>query len=198
MEDARIAALRQALARRTPRRAPRPAGVFEAGVTVVLRTADELELLLIERVERPGDPWSGHMALPGGRRDPRDADLRATALRETAEEVGVTLDPDRDVIGRLDDLHPSSRRLPPLVIAPFVAAVGPRVEAVPDPVEVAAAVWIPLSHLRDEAALSEVLVELEGGRRAFPSFRYQRYEIWGLTFRILEQFLEVVRDPGAG
>jgi hypothetical protein len=74
-----------------------------------------------------------------------------------------------------------------------VAAVGPEVEAVPDPAEVAATVWVPLAHLADDAALSEVLIELEGGPSAFPAYRYRDYQIWGLTFRILEQFLEVYR-----
>src|SRR5262245_41364530 len=51
----------------------------------------EPELLFIERARREGDPWSGHMAFPGGRRDPKDTDLAATAARETHEEVGLGL-----------------------------------------------------------------------------------------------------------
>ncbi|NNL85157.1 MAG: NUDIX domain-containing protein, partial [Myxococcales bacterium] len=49
------------------------------------------EVLFIERARHPDDPWSGHMALPGGRLDPVDASLRAAAERETREEVGVEL-----------------------------------------------------------------------------------------------------------
>lgn len=192
MDDPRIEPLRRLLGARPPRRAPREALTLEAGVTLVLRLADDLELLLIQRVERADDPWSGHMALPGGRREVGDPDLLATALRETEEEVGVRLERDRHLVGALDEVHPASRRLPPLVISPFVAAVAPEVEVVPDPAEVAAAVWIPLSHLENEEALSEVLIELEGGRRSFPSYRFQEYQIWGLTFRIVEQFLELL------
>lgn len=195
--DPRLAALRRRLAAHRPYQAPRRDPLFEAGVTLVLRARDEIELLLIERVERVGDPWSGHMALPGGRREPADADLLATALRETEEEVAIALDPGRHLLGALDEVHPVSRHLPEMVIAPWVAVVGPEVEAVPQPSEVATAIWMPLSHLGDDAALSEVLIELEGDSLSFPSFRYQDYQIWGLTFRILEGFLDLYRGEAA-
>lgn len=201
MEDPRIAALRRALDDRSPHSAPREPGTLEAGVSLVLRAGAELELLLIERVERAGDPWSGHMALPGGMRERADRDLLATALRETREEVGVTLDRELHLLGALDEVHPGSRRLPSLVIAPFVATVGPAVSAVPDRTEVATALWVPLSRLRGEDAVSEVLVELDDGARRFPSFRYrddQRdYQIWGLTYRILTGFLELADEAAA-
>ncbi|HEX2252584.1 MAG TPA: CoA pyrophosphatase [Thermoanaerobaculia bacterium] len=192
--DPRLRALRRVLARHAPRRAPRGAETLEAGVSLVLRPgAADLELLLIERVERPGDPWSGHMALPGGMRERTDADLRATAFRETAEEVGVALDDER-LLGALDEVAPSSPRLPPLVISPWVAAVAPGTPLVPDPAEVATALWVPLAELRGEGAVSEVLVELEGSHRSFPSLRYLDYQIWGLTYRILRQFMALTRE----
>lgn len=161
-------------------------------MTLVLRAADDLELLLIERTERSDDPWSGHVALPGGRRDPGDPDLLATAFRETREEVGVALDPATQLLGELDEVQPGSRRLPPLVITPFVAAVeaGQRLDL--DPLEVAAALWVPLGALRDGAAASEVVVPVEGTRVAFPALRYGDYRVWGLTHRILTRFLELV------
>ena len=133
MDDLRIADLRRRLAGHSAWQAPRETGQIEAAVTAVLRAGESLELLLIERVERAEDPWSGHMALPGGRRDAEDPDLLATALRETAEEVGIVLDPAVELLGALDEVYPQTRLLPPLVIAPFVAAVGLDVEARPDP-----------------------------------------------------------------
>ncbi len=190
--DAGWSAIRDALRAHSPRHATRRPDRGEAAVTLLLREAPDMELLLIQRVERAGDPWSGHMALPGGRRAPIDEDLLDTAFRETREEVGIQLRRDRDLLGRLDDVAPRSTRLPPLVVAPYVARTDARAELRPDPREVAAAVWIPLRALRDETAIGEVLVELEGGTRAFPAFRYESYEIWGLTHRILSQFMEVV------
>ena len=97
MDDPRLAALGRTLAGHTPETWPREEGELEAAVTAVLRpgeTADgSLELLLIERVERTEDPWSGHIALPGGRREQGDPDLLTTAFRETAEEAGVYVRP---------------------------------------------------------------------------------------------------------
>jgi 8-oxo-dGTP pyrophosphatase MutT (NUDIX family) len=194
MEDPRIADLRRRLAERVVWQAPRESGQIEAAVTAVLRAGESLELLLIERVERAEDPWSGHMALPGGRRDAEDRDLLATALRETAEEVGIVLDPGVELLGALDEVYPQTRLLPPLVIAPFVAAVGLDVEPRADPAEVAAALWVPVDELRHEGALSEVRLERDGERLTFPSFRYRGREVWGLTHRILLQLFALLPE----
>src|SRR5215471_21768996 len=76
-----------------------------AAVAAILRDREgEAEVLLIRRAQKTGDPWSGHMAFPGGRQDPSDLDLLHTAVRETQEEVGLELSPGRNLIGRLDDL----------------------------------------------------------------------------------------------
>lgn len=196
MGDPRIDALRAVLAARAPRRIERPHELDEAAVLLVVRTRDPLELLLIKRAELEGDPWSGHMALPGGRRQREDADLLATALRETMEETGVKVRP-ADVLGQLDELQPGGgiRRFG-LLVAPFIGVVRADACAVPDPAEVDEALWLPLPQLAHEDAVSEVLIELEDGARRFPSLNYREYVIWGLTHRILAQFLELVRDAG--
>ncbi|HEX6938229.1 MAG TPA: CoA pyrophosphatase [Longimicrobiales bacterium] len=196
IDDPRLAALERALERRPAQAPPRGAGVREAAVALVLRPRDELELLLIKRAEHENDPWSGHMALPGGRRDTGDEDLVATAFRETEEETGVPLARTGSLLGALDEILPGNPRLPRIVVAPFVVGVPADTSAVPDSREVDAALWIPLPALRDPAAVSEILIELEEGRRAYPALRYQEYQIWGLTHRILTQFLEVADACG--
>ena len=150
---------------------------------------------MIKRSERADDPWSGHMALPGGGRNAADADLLDTALRETAEEVGIRIGRDA-VLGELDAVHPRSTRLPSVVVAPFVAVTDPDAVAEPDPREVQTAVWVPLSALRDPAAVSELVLELGDFTRKFPSIVYGEYTIWGLTHVILSQFLEAVHEAG--
>src|SRR5688572_23556785 len=117
----RLDELRAALGARPPRR-DAPEGVARAAVALLLAPGvDELELLLIRRAERSDDPWSGHMALPGGREDPGDATLLATAVREVREEVGIELNRAM-LLGELDDLRPSSAPAR-IVVRPFVFAL---------------------------------------------------------------------------
>ena len=194
-EDTRFGLIRAALAARVPAAVPRSAADREAAVALVLRARTEIELLMIKRTERADDPWSGHMALPGGGRDADDADLLDTALRETLEETGVRIARDR-VLGALDHVHPRSTRLPSVIVAPFVAVTDPDVAVHPDPREVETTVWVPLSALRDPAAVSELVLELGDFSRKFPSIVYGEYTIWGLTHSILSQFLEAVHDAG--
>jgi 8-oxo-dGTP pyrophosphatase MutT (NUDIX family) len=194
MDPARLTHLRDLLQQHSYCAAERYEGAREAAVALLLRSHEELELLLIKRAEHETDPWSGHMALPGGRRDDTDEDLLHTAMRETAEEVGITTTRDLQYLGALDEVSPRNPQLPPLIIAPFVFAVPPETTPVIDAREVEAAIWVPVSALRDQGAASEILISLEGGSRAFPSLRYGEYVIWGLTHRILTQFLEITKD----
>lgn len=196
IDDPRLAVLRRALRRRPAARGDRDGGRGEAAVALVLRPRDDLELLLIKRAEHEHDPWSGHMALPGGRRESEDRDLVATAFRETHEETGVPLKRVGTLLGALDELAPANPRLPRIVIAPFVVGVPAETAASAVSYEVDAALWVPLAALRDPGAVSEILIELEEGRRAFPALRYQDYEIWGLTHRILTQFLDLADACG--
>lgn len=166
-----------------------------AAILLVLRErADgEPELLMIKRAEAVGDPWSGHIACPGGRMEPTDRDLAATAVRETWEETGIDVMRDGRLLGRLDDLSPGSRLLPPIVIRPFVAIVRSDVEIVPSH-EVASAFWVPISALREQAAWGMGLVDASDGRRTVSIFQHGEHTVWGLTERALRQFLDYLGE----
>jgi|SRR5690625_446232 len=196
IEDPRLIQIRRYLERRPASALGRPAGTDEAAVSIVLRPREELELLLIKRAVYEGDPWSGHMALPGGRRGPEDESLLVTALRETREETSVAVPSEGALLGTLDEVKPHSPHLPSIVIAPFVVGVYPETDAQPDEREVEATIWVPLPALRRPDAVGEILVALEDGKRAFPTIHYGPYAIWGLTHRILMQFLNVVEEVG--
>ena len=92
-----------------------------AAVAFLLREArDGIEVLFIHRAEHPQDPWSGQMGLPGGRSEEGDADLLATAIRETREEIGVDLSLDSQTLGRLDEIQAIHRGGPvDRTITPF-------------------------------------------------------------------------------
>lgn len=184
--------LREAL-RDTPARAVlRPPGAQEAAVALLVREAPALEVLLIHRSEWAEDPWSGHIALPGGRRERRDPDLLATALREAEEELGVAVARLGEPLGRLHEISPSSARLPPIVIAPFVIAVPPAIDLSPDPREVQDAFWVEVGALRAADAATEVILGEGELRRTLPGIRHGPHTVWGLTLGALRSFFDVV------
>ncbi|HEX6965368.1 MAG TPA: CoA pyrophosphatase [Gemmatimonadaceae bacterium] len=164
-----------------------------AAVVLTLRGGQggELELLLIKRATYEGDPWSGHIALPGGRQEPDDPSLEATAVRETREEIGIDLARDGCIIGSLDDVRPRTVRIPSIVISPFVALLARDVPLVLSE-EVAEAFWVPLAVFQAPDAVRDVVLQLEDAPRTVKSFQHGGYIIWGLTERILEQLLQVL------
>ena len=164
-----------------------------AAVALVLRAAerDRLELLMIKRADRDGDPWSGHVALPGGRHEPQDPDLRATAVRETREETGIDLDAGGQILGTLDDLHPRTPVLPPIVVRPYVGIVAPDLPILPSD-EVASAFWVPLIDLLEPARWIDATVMVRGAPHAVTAFRHGEYTVWGMTERLLRQFIEAL------
>ena len=177
--------------------APDDGAPRRAAVAVVFRDAnDQIELLLIKRSERDGDPWSGHIALPGGRQDPTDATLQDTAARETLEETGIDISRDGRVLGTLDELRPRTPVLPPIIVTPFVAVVPPTVTIQPSD-EVADAFWVPLSTFSDPAISVESEVTARGSTWRVPSYQLGVHVVWGMTERILRNLLAIVESPGA-
>lgn len=187
-----IAAVRAALVGRHPREEHAPEARPAAVSLVLTDTLEGLAALFIERALRAGDPWSGQIALPGGRREPHDPDLLATAVRETLEETGVDLG-SAERLGTLDDVYPRTPLLPPVVVRPFVFSLG-RAPALALSEEVTEAFWVPLAVLRSPPTRREVTLVLRGEERTFPAYALGERVIWGMTERILTPFLELV-DP---
>jgi 8-oxo-dGTP pyrophosphatase MutT (NUDIX family) len=171
-----------------------------AAVAIILRERKDAEhdqgaeVLFIRRAEHPLDPWSGHMAFPGGRADPADAgDTRTTALRETEEELGLSLAAHGEPIGRLPDLPAIARgKRVGLVIAPHVFALHDDVELVPGD-EVAEAIWWPLAPLARGEHRTIYPYVYEGRRLELPGHKVGDRIVWGLTYQMLETFFERLR-----
>ena len=197
MSDAAFDWLERLLATRG-RREANPGDLPAASVALVLRGGLQgPEVLLIRRADRPGDPWSGHMALPGGRSDPQDQDAEHTAARETLEEVGIDLRRHGRLLGALDQVRPVSRRAPGILVSPYVYAVD-STSQVRQNHEVALALWVPLAELSSADAVTEYLYVLEDGTSvAFPAYGAGGHVVWGLTHRILTSFLRAWRDAVA-
>jgi 8-oxo-dGTP pyrophosphatase MutT (NUDIX family) len=180
--------LRERLAGRSPVRITDPeAGQAAIAVVLASRPGGGLEALFIERSTRAGDPWSGQVAFPGGRRDASDAALLITAMRETREEVGIELSVSQ-LLGELDDIHPRTRTLPPLVVRPFVFGLPERPYVRPS-VEVASHLWIALERLLEDGVYGDEMIPLVG--RTFPAYRLGVYTVWGLTERIMTPLLHL-------
>ena len=168
-----------------------------AAVAAVLRyhgRAEEPDVLFIRRTSKPSDPWSGHIAFPGGRREPSDRDLVHTATRETAEEVGVDLERDGELIGRLDDVQAISKARPmDLVIVPHVFVVHRPVELVCEQSEVAEAMWSPIGPMVRGEIDTVHPYEREGRRLELPGYRVGPHVVWGLTYRMLQLLFDAAR-----
>ncbi len=147
-------------------------------------------VLLMKRAERVGDPWSGHISLPGGRFELTDRDLLATAIRETHEELAIDLTGTR-LLGQLEPLHPRTSGPSGIEVTPFVFATPSAVEPQCGP-EALAAFWLPL-----EIAASGAIdgtYTYPGSAMTFPSWTYEGHVIWGLTMRILGEILVTASD----
>jgi 8-oxo-dGTP pyrophosphatase MutT (NUDIX family) len=168
-----------------------PAG--SAAVALILSGHDkELSLCFIRRADREGDPWSGHMAFPGGRADISDSTPLAVAERETLEEVGIQLDA-RAFIGALPRMPVRRGGTDTgMALSSFVYYIGPdQLPFLPNH-EVANAYWIPFSHLWDGSNFTTLSVVSSGVPLSYRAIRYQGNLIWGLSYRVLELFAEVV------
>jgi 8-oxo-dGTP pyrophosphatase MutT (NUDIX family) len=183
-----IGRLRLALQRQDQRRI---LGQNRASVALILRPVlRDIELLVIRRATRDGDPWSGHMGLPGGRRDESDGEDYQTALRETREELGVDLVSSAEPIGTLDDIQAAANgQAFDLVIACFVFLVGASPSLVLND-EVTEALWVSLQNLRDGVHSMSHEVSFQGQPRLLPAFCVEGRVIWGITHRIVSNLLD--------
>ncbi len=172
-------------------------GKRHASVAIVLREGDPgPDVLFIERTTRHGDPWSGHMAFPGGRMDDADPHAQAVAERETLEEVGLDL-AGAEALGRIDDMqgqHAATNRLVVSAFAYYLEIPGP---LSPQHSEVRDAFWFPLRSLRDPDLQVDYPMQ-KFGLGNYPGILVGepgRHIVWGLTYRFIEVLMGIVGHP---
>ncbi len=169
----------------------------QAAVAILLQAnADSsVEVLFIRRAEKTGDPWSGHMAFPGGHKDPEDDSLLAAAMRETWEEVGIDLHQSGQLLASLQPLRPLLRTgKDAMLVAPFVFQLHKPINLRPNH-EVAEAIWTPLAPIYQAQNHTEEARLVEGSAQAFAGYQLgDGYFVWGLTYRMLHGLFELL-DP---
>jgi len=165
-----------------------------AAVAIMVREGQEAtELLMIRRATREGDPWSGHMGFPGGRRDPEDRSNFSCALRETEEELGVDLSRWGAPLGELSDVNTGWRKdRPEMLVTPFIFSVSELPELTPND-EVDDVVWVPLHFLMDEGNREPLEWEWKGQKMETDSYLYDCYRIWGLSLMMIDEMMRLLR-----
>ncbi len=178
-------------------RAPRTdddAGIRAAVAAIIHDRPGAPEILFIKRAERAADPWSGHMAFPGGRRDKADASLLETATRETREEIGIDLARLARPVARLPDILPYTRMPFELTVTPFVFVLeshfDPKTLAPNE--EVARVVWAPLDNVLKNEPATQFRFQRDGFDLLLPALDVNGEVVWGLTYRMLELLREAV------
>jgi 8-oxo-dGTP pyrophosphatase MutT (NUDIX family) len=168
--------------------------ISRSAVALILRESESgLEALMIKRSEREGDPWSGHMAFPGGRVDESDVSILHTARRETWEEIGLDTEQQTRFLGRLSDVMTGVRAgRTIMVITPYIFAV----DKVPEfniNHEVAEIVWVPLNFLADTKNRQQMQWQYKKVSINLPCYFYQQRRIWGLSLAMLDELLGLVK-----
>jgi 8-oxo-dGTP pyrophosphatase MutT (NUDIX family) len=186
-----LAKLTDALQRREPK-ALEEEGARHAAVAVVVTQEQDAALLFVKRRERSGDPWSGHIAFPGGHAEPGESPS-TTAERETLEETGLALGRVGRLLGRLDDVYPRSVYLPKIIVTPVVYAVPSRLEVRPSE-EIERAVWVEAGDVFDPANRKPFELRRPSGKFDFESIHVAGLVIWGLTERILGQIATAIES----
>lgn len=152
----------------------------DAAVALLLKQeTNKLKVFLVRRVETPTDPWSGHMALPGGKRDAKDQNLKQTVVRETLEETNIALFDRCRFLGVILPIR--STKKPEMKILPFIILLEhePLIKLNE---ELERYVWVSLEKLAQKRGT----VKFSFGE--YPAFLMENNVIWGLTYRILERF----------
>ncbi len=144
---------------------------------------------MIRRAEHPKDPWSGHMAFPGGRRDPQDTDSLGTAIRETQEEIGIDLQRSQCLGALAPVFVPLSLGTGAMTIEAFVFALDSPISPQGNG-EVAGIFQFPLAQLQSEAGRGTFEYEHQKVPLQLDCIDLQGCRIWGLSLRMIDHLLD--------
>ena len=178
MQSERIVTIRRKLSEKEP-----PLGQARiASVAVILRDGDDPRTLVIRRAEREEDPWSGHIAFPGGKWEMGDRSPQDTAARETREETGIDLKKSARFLGYFGTFRTHTQSIE--VIPSVFLLQDDDVDLCPND-EVTSYRWVALNILADPLSQSVQVVRRGVTTLETPALVIGDYLIWGLTYRII-------------
>lgn len=154
-----------------------------AAVALLFKGFANPSILFVKRIQNPADPWSGQIALPGGKRDGKDKSLKDTVIRETLEETGINLERCR-FLGVMSVLKSMPR--PEIKVLPFVIFLEHEPAITLSERELEKYVWIPIEQL----AKNKATVTFSYGES--PAYVINDTVIWGLTHRIIEELMQML------
>lgn len=163
-------------------------------MAAILVAQDEPAVILIRRPIKQGDPWSGDMCFPGGRKELRDNNSFATALRETREEVGIDLQRQGAFLGRLSDVLTRAHETKPMVVSPYVFSITSAQQLTLSE-EAQEIITVPLAFLANAGNRETLRWRVGPASLRMPCYYYQGARIWGMTLIMLD---ELVRIAGGG
>ncbi len=179
----RIALIQRSLASNHSAGDPR----VDAAVGLMLvENGGDLEALLIQRAERKGDPWSGQVGLPGGRSKVSDRSIKGTVEREVAEEVGIDLSRVGRELGPLTVGQPMRRS--EMRVQPWVYLLSDKPPVIIGS-EVRSTFWTSMSHLPSSRSTTDVYIR--DGWKTVECFMVDGKIVWGYTYRVLNEFLQL-------
>jgi 8-oxo-dGTP pyrophosphatase MutT (NUDIX family) len=162
----------------------------EAAVGIISSSAPEESILLIKRNENEHDPWSGHYAFPGGRKEKADATIYQTCIREVREETGIVLEPD-SLHQTCAPARAGRNVKAPILVQPYVFKIAERPRIIIEQKEIARHVWLAVGAFRD-LSKHRLAEPLPGMTR--PVFPIDDYYIWGFTYGLLCRLLSVDQE----
>ncbi len=168
-----------------------------AGVAGILKYDDErgICVMLVKRADRDGDPWSGHMAFPGGRMEKTDRNIYKTTTREVMEETGMALVKDARYIGRLSDLMARTHdRKAQMVLTAFVFYLKNRPDWRLKKDELKERIWVPLDFFVDPVNRQEMNYKVGDNNLNLPCYYYDGRRIWGLTLVLIDELVTIYRN----
>lgn len=189
MSKPRSAKLERLLSERDPQKLSIKGDFVDAAVMMILKEeSGDTSMLFIKRPDSQGDPFSGHVAFPGGKMKSDDSSKLDTAVRETIEEIGVDVNQSGRIIGELDDVNPNNPRASTYIVTPYLSVLEQEISIIPDRREVETVLWVPVRHLLNEKNFK--IRQRERGGKLVEDYAYsfEQYIIWGMTGRILHRF----------